>query len=232
MKIETAVKLAKPFVGSLKTAGERPILKSALVTGEYVIATNSHFLIRIKHDETINPHAHYLHHYKKEITEHLDAKSYPKTDRLIPDPNYANSSGTLDTKEMFEAIQGAAVAGEFNHKVDYENAIYENSQLPKQRRKGKDTIKTLTAPKVVLTEDKAHVKAFTKEFRTGEYTYTFDSKLPLQETTFNVDYLKTIFKTFKAAKEPEIKAHWTSNMRPWYLVAGDIEIIILPVRTW
>ena len=232
MNIETAVKLAKPFVGSLnKNPGSRPILKTALVTEEYVIATNSHILIRIKHDETIE--APYIHKYKEyDELFGMEASSYPKTDRLFPDPSYANSSGTLDTKEMFEAIEGACVCAEFNMKVDLENAWYENKQLAKHLQKTKDEVKAAVKPKVVLNKDRMEVKSFSQNFETGSYTYTFDNPLPLEESTFNVGYLKTVFKTFKAAKEPEIKAHWTSNMRPWLLTAGNIEIIILPVRTW
>ena len=65
MKLEQALKLAKPYVGTLgKKAGSRPVLKTALVTEKHVIATNSHILIRIAHDEEgVTP---YLHHYNEQ----------------------------------------------------------------------------------------------------------------------------------------------------------------------
>ena len=90
MKLEQALKLAKPYVGTLgKKAGSRPVLKTALVTESYVIATNNHILIRIAHDTPIvEPH---LHHYENEqdnlegcmVTGDIEVTIFPVRGRTV-----------------------------------------------------------------------------------------------------------------------------------------------------
>ena len=65
MNLEKALQMARLYAGSTgQKAGSRPVLKTALVTESYVIATNNHILIRIAHDTPIvEPH---LHHYENE----------------------------------------------------------------------------------------------------------------------------------------------------------------------
>ena len=65
MTLDRALRIVKLYAGSAgQKAGSRPVLKTALVTESYVIATNSHILIRIAHDEEgVTP---YLHHYNEQ----------------------------------------------------------------------------------------------------------------------------------------------------------------------
>lgn len=211
MNIETALKLAKPYVGSLaKDPGTRPVLKTALVTEEYVIATNTHILIRIKHDDLISEP--YLHKYRdyKEL-EYDEISRYPKgVHKIVPTPDSHYTSGTLSTKEMLEAIEGACVTSTQNTKA-----------------------LSLTKPQHVLMEpEKMSVTPSMENFDTGSYSYTFDKALPLEKTAFNPHYLKIAFKTFKAAGEKSINSHWLERHRPWLLTSNDIEVVVLPVRTY
>jgi len=209
MNIETALKLAKPYVGSLaKDPGSRPVLKTALVTEEYVIATNTHILIRIKHDDIISEP--YLHKYRdyKEL-EYDDVSRYPKgVHKLVPTPDSRYTSGTLDTKEMVEAIEGACVTSTQNTKA---------LGLPNPQH-------------VLMEPAKMSVTPTVLNFETGSYTYIFSNKLPLENTAFNPHYLKMAFKTFKAAGEKSINSHWVTPDRPWLLTSNDIEVVVLPVR--
>lgn len=206
MKLEQALKLAKPYVGTLgKKAGSRPVLKTALVTEKHVIATNSHILIRIAHDEpSVEP---YLHHYKKyDETESFEAANYPKTDRLFPDRDYANSSGPMDTQEMYEAMNNACVASKAQSTKKYTHHVF-------------------------LTEDKAEITDEFQTFESGSFTYTFDNPIPIPEKmAFNPEYLKTAIKSFRSSKEKTIECNFYGPLRPLYLTAGDIEVIVTPVR--
>lgn len=208
VSIEAALKLAKPYVGSLrgKHPGSRPILKCALVTGKYVIATDAHRLIRIEHNEIVSEP--YLHHYKKwEESEHLTANQFPQTERLIPQISYARDSGPVDVKEMYEAVTGAQVVAAQNEKV-LERSV-----------------------RVQVTEDKVHVPDTSGKFETGEYTYRLDRLIPItEETHFDGKYLVQVFKTFKQYKTKTVDIHYYGPMRPIYLVAGPIETILLPCR--
>ena len=214
MKLEQALKLAKPYVGTLgKKAGSRPVLKTALVTEKHVIATNSHIVIRIAHDEpSVEP---YLHHYKKyDETEAFEASHYPKTDRLFPDRDYAKSSGPMDTQEMYEAMQNACIAAKMNEKA--------------HEKAGKDR-----PVRVYLTDNKAEVPDKLRTFESGSFTYNFDEPIPIPEKmAFNPEYLKKAIVSFRSSKEKTIECNYYSPLRPLYLLAGDIEVIVLPVRAY
>ena len=208
VSIEAALKLAKPYVGSLraKHPGSRPILKCALVTGKYVIATDAHTLIRIEHNEIVSEP--YLHHYKKwEESEHLTVNQYPQTERLIPQVGYEKDSGPVDVKEMYEAVTGAQVVSAQNEKV---LDVY---------------------TRVQVTEDKIHVPDIVPGFQTGEYTYRLDRLIPVtEETHFDGKYLVQVFKTFKQYRTALVDMYYYGPMRPIYLVGGPVEIILLPCR--
>ena len=210
ISVEAALKLAKPYVGPLrrKDPGPRPILKCALVNEEYVIATNAHFLIRIRHNESITEP--YLHHFKEEYKEfigNMTAKNYPQTERLIPEKHYAVASGPVNVKELFEAIDGAQVVAKQNEKII------------------KETVR------VRLMPDKVYVPDLVKGFETGEYTYRFDRNIPIKEEMyFNGDYLTQVFRTFKQYKEKNVDMYFFGKLRQIYLVAGAVEIILLPCR--
>lgn len=234
MNIETALKLAKPFVGSLRgsKAGGRPLLKTALVMETHVIATNSHILVRIAHhEEGVTP---YLHHYKKfEGSEHLEVSRYPKTNRLFPDRDYATAKGPIDTQEMYEALVGACVAAEFNADIQFEELKQANKKKPGHLRKTADELRLQARSRVTLTDNKAEVVDYSHNFESGAYSYTFENKPPITEKTwFDPEYLKLIFKTFKQAKENTIECNFFGSLRPLYLIAGDIEVIALPVRKY
>jgi len=67
MNLDKALHIVKLYVGSSgQKAGSRPTLETALVTERYVIATNSHILVRIAHgEEGVTP---YLHRYEEQDT--------------------------------------------------------------------------------------------------------------------------------------------------------------------
>lgn len=214
MSVEAALKLAKPYVGSLRLKDPtRPILKCALVTEEYVYATNAHFLIKIRHNESITEP--YLHHYKK-YEENKDATpaDYPsvdKLDRIIPNRLSAEYTGPVDTQEMNEAAEGAYIVAAQNEKV----------------------VKHYTSR--VLIQDKGmHVQipvSGGEVFGAGEFTYKFDMRTPIEGTMyFDYKYLKTVFKTFKDAKEEYATMYFHGTQRPMHLTAGQIEVVLLPCR--
>lgn len=237
MSVEAALKLAKPYVGSLKkNPGSRAILKTALITEKHVIATNSHFLIRIRHNESIiEPYLHFFNLEHKEYLGHKEASKYPKTERLFPQINHATSSGPISVKEMSEAIEGACVAAKSNAAYELENLKAKNSRAPKHLKKTVDELKAdamrVRASRVYLTDTKTEVIDIERTFETGSFTYTFDNPIPVTEqTAFNPEYLSTIMKTFRSVKEKTVNCYYYGPIRPLYLVAGPIEIIILPVR--
>ena len=212
ISVEAALKLAKPYVGSLRTKdpGPRHILKCALVNEEYVIATNSYFLIRIRHNESITEP--YLHHFKEEYKEFIGsmtAKNYPQTERLIPQKDYASASGPVDVKEMYEAADGAQVVATQNEKVIKQSV------------------------RIQVSENKIYVPDVVKGFETGEFTYRFDNPIPVpfpEEMHFDGKYLTQVFRTFKQYKEKNVEMYYFGQLRPVYLVAGAVEIILLPCR--
>ena len=235
--IKAALKLAKPYVGSLKkNPGSRAILKTALVTEKHVIATNSHFLIRIRHNESIKePYLHFFNLEHKEYLGHKEASKYPKTERLFPQINHATSSGPISVKEMSEAIEGACVAAKSNAAYELENLKAKNSRAPKHLKKTVDELKAdamrARASRVYLTEDKTEVIDTERTFETGSFTYTFDAPIPIPEKmAFNPEYLKMTVKSFRSVKEKKIECNFYGPLRPLYLTAGDIETIVMPVR--
>ena len=216
MSVEAALKLAKPYVGSLRKDAAirgKSVLKCALVTEEYVYATNAHFLIRIHHNESITEP--YLHHYKK-YEENKDATpaQYPSTDklnRLIPSKVNAEYVGPVDVKEMNEAAEGAYITASNNEKA----------------LKG-HTSRVLIQDKGMHVQNPVPGGEF---FGTGEFTYKFDMRTPIEGTMyFDYDYLRTVFKTFKQAKEEHATMYFHGTMRPIHLTAGQIEVILLPCR--
>ena len=207
ISVAAALKLAKPYVGSLrkKNPGGRPILKCALVNEEYVIATNAHFLIRIRHNESITEP--YLHHFKEEYKEfigNMTAKNYPQTERLIPNKYMAIASGPVEVKKMYEAAAGAQVIAAQSGKI------------------------LMDVIRVHLEEDKIHTKDAQKTPH-DVYTHRFDRLIPVtEETCFNGDYLKQVFRTFKQHKEKNVDMFYYGPTRPIYLVAGAVEVVLLP----
>lgn len=101
MVVSKAIEIAKPFVI------KKPVLQYALVTPQYVIATDGYRLIRIRHGEAVQ--AAYLYDYKQKAK--LDeADSYPQTDRLFPDVNDAQAHFTIDVKEWLKIHELAHIA--------------------------------------------------------------------------------------------------------------------------
>ena len=105
MLMKKAIEIAKPFVIKKKKNPSRPILQYSLVTPEYVIATDGYRLIRIRHDEPIQP---YLYDYKQK--QAIDeASEYPSTERLFPDTTLAPHF-TIDVKEWLQIHELAHIA--------------------------------------------------------------------------------------------------------------------------
>ena len=218
VSVEAALKLAKPYVGNLrkKDPGMRPILKCALVTEEHVIATDSHRLIRIRHNESITEP--YLHHFKESYKNYigiLTARNFPQTERLFPQKSYAISSGPVDVKEMYEAAAGAQVVTSKNTKVLKE--LFEDEVI-------REVVRVTDSRLYVVDKLEHHPE-------TSGYKCDLNQLIPItEETHFDGNYFKQIFKTFKQAREKTADMYFFGPKRQTYLVAGPIEIILLPCR--
>lgn len=195
----------KVFVSKAKT---RPVLTAALVNEKYIIATDSHRLIRITHNQEVDEQ--YLHYYK--ANPGYNGSSYPDTSRLMPNPSDAKQEFTLDVKEWLEAHESGLVAAKEHEKNN----------------------------PITLKENKLHVKeSATKK---GKYidpvnrisfTYTLDKTTELDENiTYNCKFMIDALKVFKKFKHKEVKVYFYGTTRPFLLVAGNIEVLILPIRTY
>lgn len=100
------INIVKPFIGSLRGKNfTRPILKTALINNEYIIATNAHIAIKIKHHNNIQES--YLHHYKQEITNNYLPSNYPDINRITPEIAYAEKSFLININEWIKAHEEA-----------------------------------------------------------------------------------------------------------------------------
>jgi hypothetical protein len=204
IELKKAIELVKPFVGSLKMkTAPRPILKTALINNEYVIATDSHRLIRIKHNqEVVEP---YLHHYKPELTQDIAVTSYPDISRLLPDKYNAQQEFQVNVAEWLEAHElGLVAAKEHKNRTIKleENKIYTN------------------------------FSSETPDFNDIAYKYILDKDTNIEKVAYNCEYMLTALKVFKKLKEKEITCYFYGPMRPMYFVSDAVEVLILPVRTY
>jgi DNA polymerase III sliding clamp (beta) subunit (PCNA family) len=202
IKIKKAIELAKPFVGNLrmKTA-IRSVLKTALITPEYVIATDSHRLIRIHHNEEVKDN--YLHHYKEELTKDVAVISYPQVDRLFPETRDAQVKTTINVAEWLEAhTLGMEAAKEHKNKVIH---LKENEF-------------TVNFPN---TEP---------NFEDIAFRYSLDSDTGIEEVHYNCEYMLQALKMFKKMKIQTVTLYFYGKVRPMLLVSENVEMILMPVR--
>jgi DNA polymerase III sliding clamp (beta) subunit (PCNA family) len=214
IELKKAIELVKPFVGSLKMkTAPRPILKTALINNEYVIATDSHRLIRIKHNQEVTEP--YLHRYKAELSQYESVSSYPDTSRLLPDKYNAQNILYVNVAEWIEAHElGLVAAKEHRNTVIglKENQFNVNAVKTFINKKGK--------------EEKQ------PDYNQISYKYTLDTNTNIEKVAYNCEYMLTALKVFKKLKEKEVTCYFYGPTRPMYFVSDSVEILILPVRTY
>jgi hypothetical protein len=214
IELKKAIDLVKPFVGSLKMkTAPRPILKTALINNEYVIATDSHRLIRIKHNQEVTEP--YLHHYKPELTQDVSVTSYPDISRLLPNKYNAQQEFKVNVSEWIEAHELGLVAAKEHKNITIglkENQFNVNARKTFINKKGKE--------ENVPDYDKI------------SYKYTLDTNTNIEKVAYNCEYMLTALKVFKKLKEKEVTCYFYGPMRPMYFVSDSVEILILPVRTY
>jgi DNA polymerase III sliding clamp (beta) subunit (PCNA family) len=214
IELKKAIDLVKPFVGSLKMkTAPRAVLKTALIDNEYVIATDSHRLIRIKHNQEVTEP--YLHHYKPELTQDIAVTSYPDISRLLPDKYNAQQILYVNVAEWIEAHElGLVAAKEHRNTVIglKENQFNVNAVKTFINKKGK--------------EEKQ------PDYNQISYKYTLDYNTNIEKVSYNCEYMLTALKVFKKLKEKEVTCYFYGPMRPMYFVSDEVEVLILPVRTY
>lgn len=211
---EKKVNLVKPFVGSLREkSANRPILKTALITETHIIATDSHRLIRIKHNETVT--TPYLHHFKKEISGDYEASSYPDTSRLMPDPSNAEKILKINVLDWLEGHDIMKVAAK-----EHKNEII--------HLKGRNL--EVNAVKTFINKKGKEVKL--PGFNQISSSYTLDDDTTIEEVAYNCSYMLDSLKVFKKEKVKDVTLYFYGKHRPMYFVGGDIEALILPVRSY
>lgn len=226
LKIEEAVKIVKPFIGSL--AGKdikRLALKTALVTEDHVIATDSHALIRLKHEGTEKP---FLHHYKKLLTGAHDVDSYPKTEKLIPDPYNAQKTITINVKEWLEAHENAAIAAK-EHKNNTVNLSGNKIRVDPAYKKA---VKGRTSDYSSIMSMKGYKDVPVHEFDQISFNYTLDQNTEIDRLSYSAVYMVMMLKVAKKLKQKEITMHFYGSLRPMYFVGENMEVIILPIRNY
>jgi hypothetical protein len=221
--IEAAAKMIKPFVGSLagKTA-TRPVLKTALVTETHIIATNSHLLIKLRHEGTDTPH---LHHFKKEWTQNLDVSSYPKTDRLIPDVSNAQQMHFINVNEWIAAHEASLPAAKEHEKriVHLKNGILSVDPAYTKTVKGKASDFSKS------TGRKGWKDVPVPEFEQISFKYNLDHTNTIEHVSYNAEYMLMMLKVAKKLKLKEIEMYYYGPTRPMYFIGEEMEVIILPI---
>lgn len=202
MKLEQALKIAKQFTKSItKKDPSRPILGTALVTESHVIATDSHRLVRIKHDEQVNEP--YLHRYKKSDAEGYDVASYPNIERVIPRAYDSQKEISIDVAEFREAHESASVAAkEHKNKVAY----LCGSTIEVDANQSKDKFNQLS------------------------FRYRLDRDTGIS-IAYNCTYMLDVLKALKKAKLDEMKMHYYGTLRPMLFANEEIEIVLMPLKS-
>jgi hypothetical protein len=214
IEVKKAIDLVKPFVGSLKMkTAPRAVLKTALINNEYVIATDSHRLIRIKHNQEVTEP--YLHHFKPELTQDIAVTSYPDVSRLIPDKYNAKQECTVNVAEWIEAHELGMVAAK-----EHRNTVIGL----------KDNQFNVNAVKTFINKKGKEEKQ--PDYDQISYKYTLDTNTNIEKVAYNCEYMLTALKVFKKLKEKEVTCYFYGPMRPMYFVSDTVEVLILPVRTY
>jgi DNA polymerase III sliding clamp (beta) subunit (PCNA family) len=227
IELKKAIELVKPFVGSLKMkTAPRPILKTALINNEYVIATDSHRLIRIKHNQEVTEP--YLHRYKAELSQYESVSSYPDISRLLPDKYNAQQEFKVNVTEWIEAHELGLVAAK-----EHRNVVInlENDKLnvnPAFRK----AVKGKASDYSNELKMKGYKDVAIPEHEQIAYKYILDKDTNIEKVAYNCEYMLTALKVFKKLKEKEVTCYFYGPMRPMYFVSDSVEVLILPVRTY
>ena len=203
--IEKALQAVKPFTIREKKFMTRPVLAAALVTPDHVIATDSFRAVRIRHGEEVKEA--YLHFYKKDsrLAGAYEATNYPNVcnDHIFRDPADAQAIFEIDVREWLEA-----------HKV------------------GEVAAKELPNKNITLSGDTLKVDpADCEPFYQVSYSYQLGEKTPIDSLTYNCKYMLDALRLFKKYKHDKIVFHFFGDLLPIILTAGNIEIVIMPIRT-
>lgn len=227
IEIKKAVELAKPFVGSLKKLKNvsRAVLKSALITEKYVIATDAHRLIRITHNNRVEES--YLHHYKKEISGDYLVSNYPTIDRLIPNPWDAQKEILINVNDWLEAHElGLVAAKEHKNCTIY---LQENEfNVPPCTLKA---VKGKKADYSAIKNMEGYKDIPVPEFEQISFKYTLPFSTAIEKVSYNCEYMLDVMKVFKKMKIQQVKLYFYGSLRPMYFVGENIELLLLPVRS-
>lgn len=213
-EMEKHLKNVKAFAFQSRSKSvTRPILTTALVTEHHIIATDSHRLVRFTHNEDVQEP--YIHHFNKYVEEenNLEASSYPDTSRLIPNPLDSKHSFTLDVNEWLEAHETGLVASKEHER---NNPI----SLANNKLSVKPALEKFVKKQMVAVPVHEQVS----------FNYTLDSNTGVEDVTYNCKFMIDALKLFKKYKYKTVEFHFYGSMRPFLLVAGVIEVIILPIR--
>lgn len=209
--VDAAIKLVKPFIGSLPNTDKdlssiKKVLKTALITPEYVIATDSHRLIRITHNEVLTENS--LHHYKP-YTKDKTAADYPKIERLFPDLAYAKNVFTINVAEFLEAHEAGYVVAHGNAEV-----------------KKRDSFVIKLSGNILQV-----VPTVERDFNQAGYKYTLDDGAPEEVSVhYNSKYMVDCMKVLQKLKHKEATIYYYGPHRPFLITAEDVDMILLPVK--
>lgn len=220
MKTIELSKQMKSYLTSAKVFAakkvSRPVLTASLVNLEYVIATDSHRLIRIKHNEEIQES--FLYHYKEGF-EALSSSSYPDISRIIPRTLDSQLDFTINVKEWLIGHENGLIAAKEHDNL---NIMLQGHQLnvnPLLYKKGKYNKK-----------ERAYEKISVPLHEQISYHFALSETTGIEKVTYNCKYMIEALKVFKKFKHTEVKFHFYGMHRPFLMVAGNIEILILPIR--
>lgn len=219
---ETALKAVKPFTANTKT---RPILMTALVTENHIIATDSHRLVRIAHGlDNVTPH---LHRFKTDHAPLQDASNYPNVDRLFPDISYAKTNVNIDVKHWLEIHEAGLIAAKEHYK---NNPIYLNGSVFSVKPVKYKPVKGKKTDFSNIKHMKGWKDVAVPEFDQINYTYSLASTTDM-EMTYNCKYMIDALKLFKKFKHNQVNIAYYGPLRPFVMTAGAITVLMLPIRT-
>lgn len=226
ISIEKGLKVARPFIGSM--AGKsftRPVLKTALVNEKYIVATDSHRLIRIQHDKGHNAgesFLSYLHHYSDKTAAYTMPSSYPQTDRLFPDPYGAKMEIKINVQELIaahsELFPLVSVHANKTILLNTDNKLVAptiETYVEKGKGRQKDTVRQ-------------HVN-----FERAAGAIDLKNKINVPESVqYNCKYMSDMLKAFKQLKQDEVILYFYGQHRPLLFKSEYVECLILPIRTF
>lgn len=208
--IEEALEMAKNFTAPRRkkiSSDARPSLRGAWVDEEYVWATDSNALIRIKHNQQIA--APYLHGYKLEDAEFFSSgnTTYPSVKSIIPDASFAKCY--FDITEVDEWLLAHELVC---------------------------TLKS-TVPQVTLNTYKKTLNAKNNEKGGYDLSFFYkdlplshlcsDAKI-----SYSAAYMVQVLNVAKKWRVPSLRMFIVDNSRPYVLKTKEegITFVVMPIR--